>query len=214
MIVVHKWNRVLPLLNLALQPSSPPTIQPVQTPDHSPFIQPIITLTPLPLSYVPQPSVPGLGFMSPVSVPAQPLPLTVAQGQQPLLVVASSVPSSPAPGSITSVSNSPLLTASSQPQTMTVLPPLPLATTVPTICVATVPTPTEQLGLASDSAAQVPLGRMPCQNNLKLSWPCYCVARNLQYILFILSVSHIHFDVLHTRMLLKLFCILLFHLME
>ncbi|XP_058272909.1 serine/threonine-protein kinase WNK1 isoform X16 [Hemibagrus wyckioides] len=134
-----------------VQPSSPPPIQPVQTPDHSPFIQPIVTLTPLPLSYLPQPSVPGLGFMPPVSVPAQPLPLTVVQGQQPLLVVASSVPSSPAPGS---ACNSPLLPASSQPQTMTVLPPLPLATTVPTICVATVPTPTEQPGLASDSPAQ------------------------------------------------------------
>ncbi|GAA6072864.1 serine/threonine-protein kinase WNK1 isoform X1 [Tachysurus ichikawai] len=158
--------------HLALvQPSSPPTIQPVQTPDHSPFIQPIITLTPLPLSYVPQPSVPGLGFMSPVSVPAQPLPLTVAQGQQPLLVVASSVPSSPAPGSITSVSNSPLLTASSQPQTMTVLPPLPLATTVPTICVATVPTPTEQLGLASDSAAQAFLTASQTTDKAQLQAP-------------------------------------------
>ncbi|KAK3517789.1 hypothetical protein QTP70_018946, partial [Hemibagrus guttatus] len=141
----------------ATQPSSPSPIQPVQTPDHSPFIQPIVTLTPLPFSYLPQPSVPGLGMMSPVSVPTQPLPLTVAQGQQPpLLVVASSVPSSPAPGSVPSACNSSLLTASSQPQTMTVLPPLPLATTVPTICVATVPTPTEQPGLAPDSPAQAP----------------------------------------------------------
>ncbi|XP_026778998.1 serine/threonine-protein kinase WNK1 isoform X21 [Pangasianodon hypophthalmus] len=135
-----------------VQPSSPPPVQPVQTPDLSPFIQPFVTLTPLPLSYLPQPSVPGLGFMPPVSVPAQPLPLTVAQGQQPLLVVASSVPSSPAPGTVPSASPSALLTASSQPQAM--LPPLPLTTTVPTICVATVPTPTEQPGLASDSPAQ------------------------------------------------------------
>lgn len=153
-----KWNLVLPLRNLALQPSSPPPIQPIQTPDLSPFIQPIVTLTPLPLSYFPQPSVPGLGFVPSVSLPAQSLPLTVAQGQQPLLVVASSLPSSPAPGTVPSASPSTLLTASSQPQMM--LPPLPLATTVPTICVATVPTPTEQ---ASDSPAQVPLERMPCQ---------------------------------------------------
>ncbi|XP_017349808.2 serine/threonine-protein kinase WNK1 isoform X4 [Ictalurus punctatus] len=99
-----------------------------------------------------QPSVPGLGFLPPVSVPPQPLPLTVAQGQQPLLVVASSVPSSPAPGTVPSASPSALLTASSQPQTM--LPPLPITTTVPTICVATVPSPTEQPGLASESPAQ------------------------------------------------------------
>ncbi|KAI5618032.1 serine/threonine-protein kinase WNK1 isoform X16 [Silurus asotus] len=111
-----------------VQPSSPP---PIQNPDLSPFIQPIVTLTPLPLSYLSQPSVPGLVFVPPVSVPAQPLPLTVTQGQQPLLVVASSVPSSPAPGTV---------------------PPA----SVPTICVATIPTPTEQPGLASDPLAQAP----------------------------------------------------------
>ncbi|KAM9467703.1 serine/threonine-protein kinase WNK1 isoform 5-T5 [Clarias gariepinus] len=99
-----------------------------------------------------QPSVPGLGLVASVSVPAQPLPLTVVQGQQPLLVVASSVPSSPAPGAVPSASPSALLTAPSQPHKM--LPHLPLATTVPTICVATVTTPTEQPGFAPDSPAQ------------------------------------------------------------
>ncbi|TSK13355.1 Serine/threonine-protein kinase WNK1 [Bagarius yarrelli] len=126
-----------------IPPGSPAT----QTTDFSPFIQSIMALTPLPLSYLPQRSVPGLGFVPPVSVPAHPLPQTVAQRQQPLLVVASSVPSSPALGSTR-------LTASSQPQTMTGLSSQPLAITVPTICVADVPTPTEQPGLVPDSPAQ------------------------------------------------------------
>ncbi|XP_053365096.1 serine/threonine-protein kinase WNK1 isoform X7 [Clarias gariepinus] len=138
----------------AQQPSVPfpPQQQQQQPPPPQPACSGLAQTLIQPGSPAAQPSVPGLGLVPSVSVPAQPLPLTVVQGQQPLLVVASSVPSSPAPGAVPSASPSALLTAPSQPHKM--LPHLPLATTVPTICVATVTTPTEQPGFAPDSPAQ------------------------------------------------------------
>ncbi|XP_037395378.1 serine/threonine-protein kinase WNK1 isoform X6 [Pygocentrus nattereri] len=149
---------------LALSPLFPLT-QPVQTDPfpQSPSICPAISRSSLPLSYLPQPSTPGLGSLAPVALP----PVTVAQGQQPIPVPAPAVLSSPAvaaAGTVPAVSPSVLPatiatspTSPSQPQMKPPPSPLLLATTVPTIRVAAAPTPTEQSGLASETPSQTSL---------------------------------------------------------
>ncbi|XP_037395419.1 serine/threonine-protein kinase WNK1 isoform X22 [Pygocentrus nattereri] len=142
-----------------------PLTQPVQTDPfpQSPSICPAISRSSLPLSYLPQPSTPGLGSLAPVALP----PVTVAQGQQPIPVPAPAVLSSPAvaaAGTVPAVSPSVLPatiatspTSPSQPQMKPPPSPLLLATTVPTIRVAAAPTPTEQSGLASETPSQTSL---------------------------------------------------------
>ncbi|XP_026876338.2 serine/threonine-protein kinase WNK1 isoform X6 [Electrophorus electricus] len=126
-----------------------------------------------PYSVAPPPSSPSLVSMAPMPLP--PLPIAVTQRQKPV----PGVPASPAAaGAVMAASVMPP-PASSHNQAMP--PPLLVATTLPTISVATVPTPPEQPAQTSDTPAQTSLTGTHTTDLAQLQTPAvHCTVESSQ----------------------------------